>query len=70
MDAKEREEREERAMPEVFTGKVLIPGDQIDDYLAAMNVILLALWPRILLDRWPQRYCLSAEATGVTANLS
>jgi len=44
MDAKEREEREERAMPEVFTGKVLIPGDQIDDYLAAMNVILLALW--------------------------
>ncbi len=24
-------------MPEVFTGKVLIPGDQIDDYLAALK---------------------------------
>ncbi len=24
-------------MPEVFTGKVLIPGDQIDAYLAAMK---------------------------------
>ena len=34
MDAKEREES---VMPEVFTGKVLIPGDQIDAYLAAMR---------------------------------
>jgi len=25
------------AMPEVYTGKVLIPGDQIDAYLAAMQ---------------------------------
>ncbi len=25
-------------MPEVYTGKVLIPGDQIDAYLAAMQV--------------------------------
>ncbi len=24
-------------MPEVFTGKVLIPGDQIDAYLAALK---------------------------------
>ncbi len=24
-------------MPEVFTGKVMIPGDQIDAYLAAMR---------------------------------
>ena len=24
-------------MPEVYTGKVVIPGDQIDDYLAAMQ---------------------------------
>jgi len=24
-------------MPEVYTGKVLIPGDQIDDYLAALK---------------------------------
>ncbi len=24
-------------MPEVFTGKVLIPGDQIDEYLAALK---------------------------------
>ncbi len=24
-------------MPEVFTGKVLIPGDQIDDYLTALK---------------------------------
>jgi hypothetical protein len=24
-------------MPEVYTGKVVIPGDQIDDYLAAMK---------------------------------
>jgi len=24
-------------MPEVFSGKVLIPGDQIDDYLTALK---------------------------------
>jgi hypothetical protein len=28
---------EGRAMPEVYTGKVLIPGDQIDAYLAALK---------------------------------
>jgi hypothetical protein len=28
---------EDGAMPEVYTGKVLIPGDQIDAYLAAMT---------------------------------
>jgi len=28
---------EDGAMPEVYTGKVLIPGDQIDAYLAAMK---------------------------------
>jgi len=32
------EGREESVMPEVYTGKVLIPGDQIDAYLAAMTV--------------------------------
>ncbi len=34
---KGRDEREGWVMPEVFTGKVLIPGDQIDDYLAALK---------------------------------
>ncbi len=24
-------------MPEVYTGKALIPGDQIDDYVAALK---------------------------------
>ena len=33
-----RHVREDEAMPEVYTGKVLIPGDQIDAYLAAMKV--------------------------------
>jgi len=28
---------EDGAMPEVYTGKVLIPGDQIDAYLAALK---------------------------------
>jgi len=28
---------EDGAMPEVYTGKVLIPGDQIDGYLAALK---------------------------------
>ena len=34
---KGRDEREGWVMPEVFTGKVLIPGDQIDDYLTALK---------------------------------
>ncbi len=34
---KGRDEREGWVMPEVFTGKVLIPGDQIDAYLAALK---------------------------------
>jgi len=34
---KGRDEREGWVMPEVFTGKVLIPGDQIDVYLAALK---------------------------------
>jgi len=32
-----RNRKEGYTMPEVYTGKVLIPGDQIDDYLAALK---------------------------------
>jgi len=32
-----REGKEGWTMPEVYTGKVLIPGDQIDDYFAALK---------------------------------
>jgi hypothetical protein len=32
-----REGKEGRTVPEVYTGKVLIPGDQIDDYFAALK---------------------------------
>jgi len=32
-----RDEKEGWTMPEVYTGKALIPGDQIDDYVAALK---------------------------------
>jgi hypothetical protein len=49
-------------MPEVYTGKVLIPGDQIDDYLVAMKEAEEARAPfRRSLDEFNAAFAASLE---------
>jgi len=53
---------EVRTMPEVYTGKVLIPGDQIDAYLAALKAAEETRAPfRALLENLNKEFAASLE---------
>ncbi len=57
-----REVMEDGTMPDVYTGKVLIPGDQIDAYLAALKAAEETRAPfRVLLENLNEEFGVSLE---------